>query len=87
MHKSRLVPDWEDIGGIDEEATRRSAEDAVRVLRSAVWMCAKGGLHSEGDAARVIANFGSGSGSCTPTVESTKRARMWASVRDRLLSR
>lgn len=84
LHRSGLVRDWDTIGGTDLPATTRAARDALRVLRSATYMCSHSSLLTVSDAERAIAAYGSGAGNCTPTKKSRERAVMWERVRRKL---
>jgi len=84
LHRSGLVRDWDTIAGTDLDATTRAARDALRVLRSAAYLCNRSSLLTVSDAERAIAAYGNGSGNCRPTVASRHRAQMWERIRRRL---
>ena len=83
LHRSRLVPDWDELTGTDLAATRRCIAATLRVLRSAARMCAKGGMVGVGDMERVFSAYATGRG-CTPIRLGIDRALQWQRVRARL---
>jgi len=84
LHASGIVPEWSTLGGTDVEATTRAARAALRVLRSAAWMCTHSSMLTADDMARAFAEYGRGDRSCMPTRQSIARAQQWERVRARL---
>lgn len=73
IHPSKLVPDWAELAGTDFDATQKCAWHTIRILRSGLWMCAKG---STGEKAWAYAFEYYARGHCDePGDESWSRAR------------
>lgn len=78
IHPSKLVPDWSELAGIDLESTTKCAHHTIRILKSGLWMCARG---SSGEKAWAYAFEYYWRGHCEePGDESWSRARFHSEV-------
>jgi len=85
LHKTGWVPKsvWQQLTGIDLEATRRCARATMRVLAMQGKRCKMRSKPNLWAVARMEAAYGHGL-SCSPTKASTSRARRWAKLMNRI---
>jgi hypothetical protein len=85
LHKTGWVPnsEWQQLTGIDLEATRRCARATMKVLAMQGKRCKMKKSPNLWTVARLEAAYGHGT-DCSPTKNSTARARRWARLMDRI---
>ena len=86
IHQTGLVPkpEWQSLTGVDLEATRRCAKATMRVLTVQGRRCGmQENKPSMWAVARMVAAYGSGK-SCSPTKDSTARARRWSKLMEKI---
>ena len=85
LHKTGWVPksEWQQLTGIDLEATRRCARATMKVLAMQGKRCKMRNKPNLWAVARLEAAYAQGL-SCVPTKASTSRARRWAKLMDRI---
>jgi len=85
LHATGWVPksDWQQLTGIDLEATRRCARATMKVLALQGKRCKMRNKPNLWAVARLEAAYGHGL-NCAPTKASTSRARRWAKLMERI---
>jgi hypothetical protein len=85
LHKTGWVPksEWQRLTGIDLESTRRCARATMKVLAKQGKRCKMKDTPNLWAVARLEAAYAHGM-SCSPTKNSTARARRWAKLMDRI---
>jgi hypothetical protein len=79
IHRSRLVPEWEDLAGTDFESTVRCMRAGLRLLRGAAGFC-KASLHTRAGMERALSLYATGK-SCKPIELARVRSARWGQVR------
>jgi hypothetical protein len=85
LHRTGWVPrsDWQQLTGVDLEATRRCARATMKVLALQGKRCKMRNKPNLWAMARLEAAYGHGL-NCAPTQASTSRARRWAKLMARI---